>query len=233
MRFRRRKRSNGLWLPQAFEVGGSTVFSVKILGTGPGAFYGAVGEIVQGSGYFNTLTESSLSGGPGGLSLAAQQGWIAKRIVGSIFVGVGNTAGASATATVVCGAAIFHETVSLNNALETGHFDKYNPLNQETAQTRKLWQRVWVLNNPYYTPDEVGILAAGVNFPTTNVEYGSIREGSHVDVKSKATMQLGANLFFGFWATALIVAEGNEGDCDVYFLPNLRTFGRVFQRSGS
>lgn len=234
MRFRRRRKFNGLWLPQGGEVAGTTLNSLTIVGTSPGAFVGAVGEIVQGAGYFNTVSAGASANVPGmGLLASSQQAWISKRIVGSVFVGVGNSAGASAVGTAIVGAAIFKESVTENNALETGHFDKYNPLDQATGQVRRLWQRIWVLNNPWYTQSGSGLLAAGIDFPTSNAEYGSIREGTHVDVKVKATMELGTNLYFGLWATTLQVAEGNEGDCDIWFIPNLRCFGKTFQRSGA
>lgn len=65
-----------------------------------------------------------------------------------------------------------------NGALQTD-FQQVNPLFQDSADDPWIWRRTWLLS-----PSGYGNNAPFGRFPQTNVAYGSVADGPHIDAKT-------------------------------------------------
>lgn len=111
-----------------------------------------------------------------------------------------------------------------------------NPSSRETSDDPWVWRRNWILGNP--TEPLGSSIRALDEFPHTNAEYGSVREGTFVDQKtarvigtderlfinisvleyplsgaSRATLPFGNNQFVAFWNLRVLgTVRTNQGN---------------------
>lgn len=224
MAFRRKRRKfNGIWLPTA----GIDGWSLSIPEDGDFAGTPVSFNIVDGNIPWNENTtfaagilgSSSFANYPGGLAVASRMGFLSKRIVGQVFVSV-PTKSTTTVATVLVAAGIF-----VDRADNDGNFQNiraWNPLESATSQKRWLWQRSWMLQNPAYDSSTDGV----PDYPHTNVEYGDIRSGCHIDVKTKARVAYEEQLRFTVQGIAVTqVGSPAEGSLQIEGHCHLRCFG--------
>jgi len=205
---RRFRRNNGFWFPVE-----PTVTLTSISPTSAGGNAATAVAVVN-----DNIDNSEASAAATPLIGFARQGYTVKRVVGSIFVSVVGETTASA---VTAFAGLFS-----GRADNTGAFiedvNDYNPFisTGRGVQRRFIWQRYWKLS-PWefdWTTDNLP-----PPWPPSNYNYGSVREGTHVDSKgSNLRVSLGARLFWLFAANNL-----TEATQQVNFQPAIRLFGKV------
>jgi len=213
-RFRRRRR--GIWFPVLREFGEVIVplSGVEL----------AAAPLIGGTAPYSPAlgAGSALSSTSGDLAVYTGQGHILKRIVGSVHIGLESKQFADVLgATVTVGIAVAQVD-------ETGVFQNltaWDPELEEGKTRRWLWVRQFKLSAPGsdYTTNNY-------DWPHTNVEYGDIRSGPHVDWKGTAKVPWGSRLFIVYRTEAdLVVSEGlrnsniwSEVELRAYGYPNVR-----------
>jgi len=169
--------------------------------------------------------------------LTSGNAWKLRRIVGKCFIGCGAAALASYVDGVwfdVAAGFIVCKTDEVGSA--TTNFTEVNPLHQDSADDPWIWRRRWLLN-PYVTTliqePLLAQVASGTfySFPRTNVEYGSVADGPHIDQKTSRLISHNERLHFvcaarGYLPNSLPAAfTGGQinGLLDIRLLGNLRT----------
>lgn len=156
-------------------------------------------------------------GSAGTLKSQAESGaYILKRIVGSIFV---RHLGTSVGQEVQAFAGIVKDDTLLDGSVDV---TDWNPFGEDGQRKRWLWRRAWMLNSS-------GIVngpASPITWPSNNVQYGSMKEGSHIDCKMKASVKWEERLF---WIFGVIPSDGIVTNPTVQFTPHIRIFGKFYQ----
>lgn len=211
-----RRRYNGQWLPTT-STSGSRVADLTVYNDftlGIDSIW--VAALLPGSPP-NPTNIPSMDAVGGALSLATQNAVLIKRVVGSIFVGFTADDNSDVTDAIVA-AGIFWDRTDFAGADQNYH--AWHPLAPNAYQKRWMWYRTWMLSNPANdatTGDSLG-------FPFTNAEYGSIREGTHLDCKGKARIGYEEMLYLAIGVQKYAGFEGsNNGTINAFW--NLRTFG--------
>jgi len=211
MAFRSRRRSGarGAWFPTTtnFQFGNTTVATAAV--TGWDVSVAAVPVIAAGFDEpVNTATLTSGTQTGSLLSVATRQTWTLKRLVGQLFVrAVGSNP-------VVAFAGLVKTPVS-----ETGVFTDlaaWNPFSESSIQRRWMFRRFWFLGRESDTNP----------WPRTNAQYGSLREGTHVDSKVKARVEFNERLFLVLGAQH---PSGTAAVATAEFFWNLRIFANMWQ----
>jgi len=147
--------------------------------------------------------------------LVSGNGYRLRRLVGKCFVGAGGAPLAANTdATWVDVAAGFMVVRTDDSGNPTTDFDEVNPLAQDSANDPWIWRRRWLLN-PYvgqrfHAAPGLGTTGALLyEWPATNVQYGSVQDGPHIDQKTARLIGPEERLFF------IIAARGTLGGADV------------------
>lgn len=219
--YRRRSRNRGLWFPT--NTGGTWT---RVNGpAGPSAVILDVSDVLATSAAepVNVTNWGAFS-----LADALGQGYLVKRIVGQVHVGVPNAEIAAlgfdpARQNIVL-AGVFVDRVDTTGAPQ--NLDAWNPFIEASSQKRWLWRREWNLTNPNGNAyvDNVAFL----DFPLSNAEYGSVREGTVVDIKVKARVTYEERLFF-----LVAVASPSSSTTqvmEVFYRHNLRMFATPLPR---
>jgi len=127
--------------------------------------------------------------------------WRLRRIVGKAFVLAANdTALGSDTGSIVEAALGFIVVKTYDDGTPTTDFNECNPLSQDSMEDPWIWRRVWMLN-PYgnnrdiSTSGGTSITPWAWNFPQTNVWYGSVADGPHIDAKTARVIHRQERLF--------------------------------------
>lgn len=142
------------------------------------------------------------------------------------------------------------ETASLAQQLEN-----YNPASNDTTGHPWMWRRDWVLSSgrhqpifadgrthfgPVVTNTGLGLLKQD-GAPTTNISYGSVMDGPHIDVKSNRRVRSDSRLFCAVSVRSLdrqldnITPTGGLVGAEVKGIINIRVLGatRRPQKQGS
>lgn len=206
MRFRRRQRrpgSQGQWFPTVQSGAGTQINTATGLGT-------TSLQAVLASGYDDPPNDTTLAGATAAQLANVLRGnsYLVKRVVGSIFVSLSTAIEASATVLAVAGLVIIEQTTA--GGIQATEGARWSPFDEGSVQGRWLWRRTWLL----------GPTAGG--FPLTNISYGDVRSGSHIDAKSKARIGYGERLVWVFNAQR----RGGTTDVAVTFTPHVRLFGK-------
>lgn len=213
-RGRFRRRNNGFWLPL------------------PGA--PAIGNIAALAAGASTVTSDDLFGGnidepmdqtnfPAARMLDYQyQGYVIKRLVGSVFVWC---TGSADTSPVLVNVAIGAARVDDAGAILDGtSFNTFTNTNISRLQKRVVWTRTWALC-PFQA---VGGYNPQPTFPSANVSYGSVKEGSFLDTKGTSLrVQLFEKAFLHFSAFNTTAAA-----VDINIRYKLRAYGMVVRTKG-
>lgn len=209
----RRRRSKGTWLPR---LGHRPETDPDTMASLTDAI--AVDVPADGSPIFGIIPITYDSPPEGGVTtgdrydLAAIVGseYICKRILGQIFVSRGSLPLAdrgTTTAAVHVTAGIFvaRRDDDIEHNTPIGYFDSslqenlqnYSPDRQETAMMPWMWKRDWMLGDPQATAfanfNNPNLYGASF-FPPTNVGL-SLKEGTHIDVKTRRRVAKDHRLF--------------------------------------
>jgi len=109
-------------------------------------------------------------------------------------------------------------TDSFGNA--TTDFTRVNPLQQDGIGDPWIWRRRWILGTSgpagtlttYAAMDST--LAGATAFPRSNIWYGSVQDGPHIDVKTARVINQEERLYWVNAARGLGYAFGNSGAQD-------------------
>lgn len=92
------------------------------------------------------------------------------------------------------------QPIGSNTAAERN--DNYNPLDVDCIREPWIWRRTWMLGSQNYPLIQTGTInhnlfrSANNLFPVSNVNYGSVLDGPHIDSKVKRRVRLDERLFF-------------------------------------
>lgn len=211
----RTRGSQGQWFPTKQTTEG-TVITVPAGATGASLITPIIADNWDQPPNEATM---AVQGSRGLLAAALGGGYLVKRIVGSIFASVstGDSEDFIHRGFIVS-AGIFTDRTDTNGNLLNAA--AWNPFIDAAAQKRWLWRRVWRLGG-HWEPVPGNDL---ITWPTNNTQYGSLREGTHIDSKVKARVTYEERLFLGIWATNCYPTEIHGGYVDVCF--NLRMFAK-------
>lgn len=245
---RRRKGSKYRWFPTAgttVTVGESTYsyswYGPAIITPQPSqANPPALGTDI---GYFPLVRDETVSE-----EFATQQGyslrdtvegqdWLLKRLVGSVFVACGAVGTPTSAAgdywcnvKVTCGIAVARAQQSNPEAIDLNPVD-YDPENIDNSADSWVWRRAWMLSKPVQagegTPGTFDFV-----FPITNVNYGSMREGTHIDSKVARRITRELRLWFIYkvsgWSGPLAdTADNVSNQPPVAVLADIRVLGAM------
>lgn len=193
----------------------------------------------------------ALGGTPPGLrDLVSGSEWSLRRLVGKVFVSVKEADGSQLTSQraelIECGFGIIVCNTDEDGAPLTD-FNEVNPLAQQAAEDPWVFMRHWILgtapqNNSAVFVNSLGVAAtksafAG-GFPTSNVGYGSVMDGPHVDAKTSRRIRRDQRLFsvFATRPTRFLDEESVgfvTSDITVYCRVMLRALGNIRSSSGN
>lgn len=203
------------------------------------------------------------------LLLALSTDYEIERIVGKCFVGARgpNDAGAEVAPKVIqaaCGLFVAKQAdaqagggVNLPLGAPTliELLENYSPATNDTARSPWMWKRDWILSTgrlplspstanafmPVMTNVGGANNLVGATFPTSNVQYGSVMDGPHVDSKVNRRVRSDSRLWFIVAARSLDRLLGNQDEptanvlSEVVGCINIRVLGalRRPQKTGS
>jgi len=193
-----RRRPAVVWLPNAGEplISDDGTLVTFVHDVGPGA----AGRVVS----VHKLTsdqpaETSLvDGGFPTLSDFEGSAYRLRRIVGKCFTSCAQSEPAGSGITPV----VFYLTAGFivlrvdpltgepANEAQADAF--YNPQNFGSERDPWIWRRTWLISN---NNDAIGSSLAA-SYPTSNVEYGSVADGPHIDAKTARRVSDEERLFF-------------------------------------
>lgn len=148
------------------------------------------------------------------------QEYLLERVVGKIYCGFGRTAGQVNTAIVAAGLAVLpvEDGAPTTPAM---NIDDYDPLLARNAQAPWLWRRTWLLSNQ-------GIDSEFPYFPETNVGYGSLGDGPHLDTRgTKRRIRKEQRIFLCASAQVRNNASSGAETSFIDFTVDLRLFGAM------
>jgi hypothetical protein len=231
---RRRRGSNGTWipvLPTQFEDGGDfvtwdTVSLQARFGTnGIGALLD-----IQAIGLVPDFTSEVSAQGPDTLrDLVEGQDWLCKRAVGKCWGGI-NFDPTGAFDDVILGVGIAVLPVSDqpvfqgSPALEEADYD---PLLADNSAAPWFWRRTWRLSNPARFPPAAVPSAFTPGLGKFLIEdYGSVMDGGHIDAKGARRIAKEQRLFLV--ASARTLVETTSATLNtLFFNYDLRFFGAM------
>lgn len=103
-------------------------------------------------------------------------------------------------------------------------FEQYSPLSAGAIREPWIWRRTWVLGNP---PSSDGNLTQtrGI-LPTTNIDYGSVLDGPHIDAKTRRRIRQDERLFF-VMTGRMLDGGGGSVSLDFNYTLDVRLFGAM------
>lgn len=130
--------------------------------------------------------------------------WRLRRLVGKCFIWT-SSANRGATVSPALDVAVgFIVCKTYDDGFPLTDFSEVNPLSQESMEDPWIWRRRWLLH-PYGEIGSRAIVDQGNSdrrdspewwgFPASNVSYGSVADGPHVDAKSQRVIHRSERLF--------------------------------------
>lgn len=237
MASRNRRRPRVVWLPVSpqFRIGanpaasptdsGLFTSSLAVGGTGTGGTFAVAYPVV-----IDTPAQF-LTGSPGSLADNEQSGYRLRRIVGKFFLGLDTLDSGPSQVAVTAGFIVLRVSPDGNpvNGSILGNNDAiaYAPGTIENFSDPWIWRRSWLLQNANAEP-----ALALPNFPSTNVAYGSIADGPHIDQKTARVISSEERLIFVISATTVI--DGNDqAQGFVQFVGDFRVLASMRTNAGN
>jgi len=204
MAYRRRRRFKGTWLPNLGSIDNDTAESAgRILGLTVPAGGGPVAGIVPL--LFDSPTEPALFPNDTNLGDFVGNEYVIRRIVGKCFVEFfdayigGEPEGFTTAVEVTAGLFVARagdDNDGSGQDLPIGGLasiiGNYRPDGLNTIREPWIWRRQWILGNPglqlhgIHTADSVTPETVSAwQWPSSNVKYGSVLDGPHVDAKTR------------------------------------------------
>lgn len=222
MRRTRRRKARQLWLP-VYGQGGTTVEGLTTGNAFGGTFQLTNGGTTDGGIEWDAASVTydqqqdftsaqnaqyaSILGGsfPTMRDVVDGSEWSLRRIVGKCFVTVSAADGDATAETrapaIECAAGLIVCKTD-DRGGPTTDFEDVNPLSQESAEDPWIWQRRWLLgaSGPEltgfnYPAGAILPWIAGTQLPMSNVHYGSVMDGPHIDQKTARRIHRQERLF--------------------------------------
>lgn len=202
---RRTKRPRVVWLPptnltsvgQRAQIGFQTFFVDAVGATGASAV-GEIPLVIDDAPDIATLAPLSLSD-------VENSGYRLRRVVGKIWCGVDQDADVnSGRIGIVTAGLIIRKvdpTTQISNAFNVGE-NAVSPAFIESWSDPWIWRRSWLLYN------NANPSAADGEGPVTNIEYGSVMDGPHVDAKTARIVGPEERLFLD--VSVVVLVDGAE-----------------------
>lgn len=146
--------------------------------------------------------------------------YIIKRIVGSCFAAYNTPISQTPTSCIVTVGLFVARADDLVPSLPAGTGTaadikaNFSPASLNNVREPWMWHRQWLLGNPNSTT--VGTLPFR-NAPITNMEYGELRSGPHVDCKSVRRIRQDERLWIAGSTTNLLGDGAATGDVSIQF----------------
>jgi len=251
----RRRRRRGCWFPNLGTVGPTGLADDDDAG-----IWGNLSPINSASTVFITdltfdqpLEDEAAVENPDKSSLADLIGsaYILRRIVGKLFLAYDNATTITDSSGVVITAGFFvarsedstsaaaglAAPIGAESAAEAR--ENYSPAVPSTIREPWIWRRRWILGNQ--RQGDVITVALGVTrFPATNVGYGSVMDGPHIDARTVRRVSNDDRLWFALSARQLNFDWTDPFDPDiagtnrvVRFHLDYRLFGMLIKQRAS
>lgn len=111
------------------------------------------------------------------------------------------------------------------SATDEEAFQSFSPLAGAAIREPWIWRRSWVLGNPPATEGGQLITTQGI-IPCTNISYGSVADGPHIDAKTRRRVKQDERLFFAL-AGRMMDAGGGTVEMDFGWTLDVRLFGAL------
>lgn len=163
--------------------------------------------------------------------------WRLRRLVGKAFISTASGVQGATVSPAYQVALGFIVCNTYDDGAPLTDFEEVNPLSQDSMEDPWIWRRTWVLH-PYgvigsraftnqatidtrNTPNMWG-------FPTSNIEYGSVHDGPHIDAKTARVIHRSERLF-GVLAARRYFVDGQTTfqDGNVRMLLDYRLLGSL------
>lgn len=141
--------------------------------------------------------------------IVAGNEWRLRRLVGKIFVYTLPFAKGDAADTLIDAAFGIIVCKTYDDGAPLTDFSEVNPLSQESMEDPWVWRRRWIFNpagplsNTVPTTGDLSNNFAYTDIPASNIRYGSVADGPHLDAKSNRIIHRSERLFAVFACRAL------------------------------
>jgi len=161
-----------------------------------------------------------------------------RRIVGKFICAISTTTGEIPSNTVQVGLGFFVSRVDpdlpglpigahdagdvVTSASDVSLYEAYNPLALAATRQPWIWRRTW--------PIEAAGAVANPTLPPSNVYFGSVLDGPHIDAKTRRRVQHDERLFavIGMeWFPTTAGGEADTGSLQIRYSLDLRFFGAL------
>lgn len=178
-----------------------------------------------------------------GLNLSSDTAWRCRRIVGKLFLSAGFTTpdaqgNPPADAILLNCGIIVRRVDDDGNPLAAGVDQDVGSL--QNNRDPWIWRRDYILGHGMVTDvpnfGQTNLNVQGrQSFPRTNAEYGSVKDGPHIDQKTNRVIGQEERLFFNLTATVLPLfdADNTRAAPIVYMCMQYRIIGQVFKNAGN
>jgi len=102
-----------------------------------------------------------------------------------------------------------------------------------------MWLKTWILGNARMYHAKLNDNGSGLrqtgwsSFPPTNAQYGSLRDGPAIDIKSRRRVRLDERLFFAVVVRPMPFLSDDGYTSIVEGLLNIRIYGNLVKARGS
>lgn len=245
-RFRRRK-PRVVWLPPS--AVGRIGINPAVSGISPGAFQfvqDITGPSTAGTSVTSVFPVLSDLPSPAfqGSNLAVDSladiyssGYRLRRIVGKLYVGMGQTSpdvGQSSVAQVIlCTAGFIVLRVKQDGTpIADSDPDSYSPSIINNWADPWIWRRTWILGS-VDAATHPHIFTGGILWQENNCQYGSVADGPHIDQKTARRISTEERLFLVCTTTLLDTTTQEDGVVQSFWYGDLRCVASLITTAGN
>jgi len=158
-------------------------------------------------------------------------GYFIKRIVGKVFISCQQSATDTVFGAIVgCGffcaraddSSAQGDPIGADSAANRN--ENYSVLRTTNTREPWLWRRTWVLSNQLAT--DAGFSGEKA-FPRTNVDYGSVMDGPHIDIKTARRLDEGERLYFAVTTRSFPLISANTNGLAIQTNLECRVLGQM------
>jgi len=221
---RRRTKPRVVWFPKdgRFTIQDSNVLAMDLDVTGT-----ATGTPVT-TGIISVIRDSTPDTQISSLSDIENEGYRLRRIVGKCFVECEQNAESTGPPLILvgCGFIILRVDNQGSDPI-AANIEEYDIFNVNNDDFPWIWRRDWILQNGSSPINIIG------DFPHTNVEYGSVMDGAHLDQKTARVIGPDERLFFVASAMPLVGGTNEQDKTAIIIRLTPRVLGSMRTSSGN